>query len=144
MSCLSRWRFEQLNKTQIIAPLVALIIVGGVFVLHSGRKHHQHFITAQAMQIGTDLIERTNSPKPVSIGAGLNGELAQLLGSSTRVADVLIGDEPSPIGDGSASSRLLLANDQGKCLGIRLRQDSDPEKFHVLGYWNLNKAQAVK
>ena len=133
-----------MNKTQIIVPLFALIVAGGIFALYSGRKHHQYFITAQGRQIGTDLILRTNSAKLVSIGASLNGELAQLLSSETRVANVLIGDEPTPIGDGSADGRLLLTNVQGKCLGIRLRQDSDPEKFHVSGFWNLNNSQAIK
>jgi len=130
-----------LNKKQVIAPLVTLIIVGGVLALYSGRKNHQHFITAQARQIGMDLIERTNSPKLVSIGVGLNGELTQLLSTETRVAGALSGDEPAPIGDGSADSRLLLTNVQGKWLGIRLRQDSNPERFHVLGFWNLQNSR---
>jgi hypothetical protein len=135
---------NKLNKTQVIAPLVALVVVGVIFSLYTGRKNHQHFVSAHVRQIGTELIETTNSPWLVSIGDGLNQELAQLLGSATRVSDVHIGDEPAPIGDGSADSRLLLVNKQGKRLGIRLRQDSDPEQFHVLGYWNLDNSGVQK
>jgi hypothetical protein len=92
-----------------------------------------------------ELIKNENSPRLVSIGAGFRQELGQLLNSRTQVADVLIGDEPAPIGNGSADSRLLLLNDEGKCLGVRLRQErSEPEKFHVLGYWNLNRSPALK
>ena len=135
---------NKLNKTQVIAPLVALIVVGVIFALYTGRKHHQYFVSARARQIGMDLIEKTNSARLVRIGEGLRAQLSQLLGFPTRIADVRLGDVPAPIGDGSADSRLVFVNEQGKRLGIRLRQDVDPEKFHILGYWNLNNAESLK
>ena len=133
-----------MNKSQVIAPLVALVVAGVILALYQGRKHHRYFVNARSRQIGSDLIQRTNSVLLVQIGSGLREQLSQLLGSPTGVAEIRIGDEPAPIGDGSADSRLLLTNEQGKSLGIRLRQNADPEKFHVLGYWNLKGAESLK
>ena len=77
----------------------------------------------------------TNSPQLVRIGPGLEGRLASLLNTNAGVSQVLLGDEPSPIGNGKAACRLILTNASGDCMGIRLRADEG--KFHVLGFYSL-------
>lgn len=89
--------------------------------------------------IGQELIATTNSARLVHIGSGLYGRLATFLTSPAGVADVLLGDEASPIGDGRACSRLVVSNASGVRLGIRLRQDSEPERFHILGFWTITE-----
>lgn len=126
-----------MRKLQIILPLVALALFALISTFVRGQRNHRHFITAQTRQIGIDLIAATNSPCLIQIGPGLQAELAGLFASTTRVADVLIGDEPSPIGDSSACSRLILKNDSGKSIGIRLKQVPGSERFQILGYWTI-------
>jgi hypothetical protein len=89
--------------------------------------------------IGRDLIARTNSERLVQIGSALPLRLSSFLRSSSAVAEVKLGDEPSPIGDGTASSRLILSNAVGERLGIRLRSCAEPERFRVLGFWTVTE-----
>lgn len=100
-----------------------------------GSAHNRYYLTAQGRQIGLDLVKTTNSPQLVRLGVGLEGRLSSLLITNAGVAQVLLGDEPSPIGNGKASCRLILTNAAADGLGIRLRADSG--KFHVLGYYSL-------
>ena len=128
-----------MNKYQIICPVVALVLVGILFAVVSGRNHQRYFIQAQSRMIGQDLISSTNSTRLVQIGPGLQKRLAEFLGAPAGIAEVNLGDEPSPIGDGRACSRVVLSNATGERLGIRLRQDAKPERFHVQGFWTITE-----
>jgi len=93
----------------------------------------------------------TNSTRLVQIGSGLRTKLSEFLASPAAVQQVELGDEPSPIGDGTACSRVILSNAAGTRVGIRLRQDAEPERFHVVGYWTItepdgaaNRSQPVR
>ncbi|MEO6034887.1 MAG: hypothetical protein ABIQ35_06505, partial [Verrucomicrobiota bacterium] len=44
------------------------------------------------------------------LGSGLQERLIQFLSSPSSVAEVKIGDEPTPIGNGTACSQLILSN----------------------------------
>src|SRR2546426_7540907 len=96
----------------------------------SGRNHRRYYVYAQTWMIGQELIAATNSTRLVQIGSGLQKRLSEFLVSPVGVAEVELGDEPSPIGDGTACSRVIVSNATGGRLGIRLRQDAEPERFH--------------
>ncbi len=132
-----------MNKWQIICPLVAMAIVGVVFAIVSGSNHHRYYVYAQSRMIGEELVATTNSARLVHIGSGLQKRLSEFLVSPAGVAEVLLGDEPSPIGDGAACSRVIVSNAVGGRLGIRLRQDAKPERFHVLGFWTITEDGAA-
>jgi hypothetical protein len=127
------------NKWQIICPLAAIALVVIVFAMVSGANHRRYDVQAQTRMIGQELIATTNSTRLVQVGSGLQKRLSEFLTSPAGVADVTLGDEPSPIGDGTACSRLIVSNATGGRLGIRLRQDSEPERFHVLGFWTITE-----
>lgn len=124
-----------MNKWQIICPLAAMAIAVVILAWAQGNAHHRYYLTAQTKQIGLDLLKTTNSPQLVRLGVGLERRLASLLNTNAGVSQGLLGDEPSPIGNGKASCRLILTNAVGDSVGIRLRADAG--KFHVLGYYTL-------
>jgi len=124
-----------MNKQQIIAPLVAMAIVAIVGLFIFTRNQSRGFLLAGASTVGSELISTTNSPHLRLIAPELHGRLVDLLGSPTTVASVVLGDEPSPIGDGRASVRLFLQNQVKVRLGIRLRWNADNRQFDVLGFW---------
>jgi hypothetical protein len=126
-----------MNKWQVICPLGALLVVTLVYSLASGSRHRRDYVNAQSRMISEELIGTTNSPRVNHIGRDLHKRLKELLSAPACVADIVPGDEPAPIGDGSACTRLMLSNLTGLRLGIRLRQDSNPERFHIIGFWTV-------
>jgi hypothetical protein len=128
---------DVMNKWQIIFPVAAMVVVAGVLAVMSGRKHHHADVIARTQMIGQDLIAKTNSPHLLRMSPLVQKRLAEFLQSKAGVAEVKLGDEPAPIGDGTASSRLILSNAAGVRLGIRLEQDSEPERFYFLGFWTI-------
>jgi hypothetical protein len=128
---------DGMNKWQIICPLAAMAIAAVVALALIRTSINRDTMRHQVYQIGRELVAATNSSAVVRLGPGLEARMAELLGSPSGVAAVKWGDEPSPIGDGQATSRLFLTNASGTRLGIRLRRDSTGNKFHVLGFWNV-------
>lgn len=128
-----------MNKWQIICPVVALLLAATVFAVISGRSHRRAFVSAASQAVGRDLIASTNSARLVGINSDLQARLSSLLGSPTHVASVLFGDEPAPLGDGRACSRLVLTNNSGDGLLIRLRQADSPDIFQVLGFRSVSQ-----
>jgi hypothetical protein len=116
-----------------------MLIVGLVFGIIAIRGQHRGFISVASRSIGGDLIASTNSSHLVRIGPDLQARLSELMAARTHVADVLLGDEPSPYGDGTASSRLVLTNDAGRGLLIRLRPAEQSGMFHVLGFRTVSE-----
>ena len=123
-----------MNKWQIICPVAALLVGGMVAGFVAVRGQHRGVIVAASSSIGRDLISTTNSTHLVRVNPYLRARLSQLLGSPTRVAAVLPGDEPPPAGDGMACSRLVLTNNAGQRLLIRLRQADRSGMFDVVGF----------
>ena len=126
-----------MNKWQIICPAVAMLVVGLVFGIIAVRGQHRGFISVASRSIGGDLITGTNSSRLVRIGPDLHACLSALLAARAQVANVRLGDDPSPIGDGTACSRLVLTNDLGQGLLIRLRPADQSGKFQVLGFRSI-------
>ena len=123
-----------MNKWQIICPVVVIAIFALVTALVHGGKEHAYFIQMTTYGVGRDIIETTNSSHLTKIDPALQARLSELLVSPTHIATVLLGDEPSPIGDGSACSRLVLTNEVADKIVIRLRQADTPGTFYVLGF----------
>lgn len=126
-----------MNRWQIICPVVAIAIFALATVLIRGRKEHDYFLRTTTYRVGRELIETTNSSHLIQIGPGLQARLSELLISQTYIATVLLGDEPSPAGDGSACSRLVLTNEVADGVVIRLRQGDRPGAFHVVGFLKI-------
>jgi hypothetical protein len=60
--------------------------------------------------------------------------LAKFLTTPTAYDEIVYrGDEPSPIGDGTATHRLYMRNEHGAWIALRLLNDPKLEKFRVLG-----------
>src|SRR6185295_11251662 len=99
-----------MNKWQIICPLVTLTLVAVVFARISGANHCRAYVYAHSRMIGQELVATTNSPHLVHIGPGLTQRLSEFLAFPTGVAGVELGDEPAPIGNGRACSRVIITN----------------------------------
>ena len=126
-----------MNKWQIICPVVTFLIAGIVFGVIFSANQHRSFISVASHTIGRDLITSTNSSHLDTLDPDLQDRLSRLLSTPTRVAEVILGDEALPYGDGSACSRLVLTNQTGQALLIRLRQIGGPGIFHILGYRSI-------
>jgi len=125
-----------MNKAQQALLVVAILGLAGVlFALVQTRTKRRDAISERSYQIGQDLISTTNSNHLLSLRPGLSDQLSNLLASPTYVSAVLLGDEPSPVGDGSACSRLILTNQLRRGLELRLAPALLPDKFQILGYW---------
>jgi hypothetical protein len=128
-----------MNKCRTICLRVTVVItvlaVGIIYEVHE----HRSFLRAASRSIGNDLIQGTNSPHLVRISQDFQAHLSELLTARTRVADVLLGDEPSPIGGGTACSRVVLTNDVGKDLLIRLRVADKHGGFLVVGFRSISE-----
>jgi hypothetical protein len=121
---------------QIIAVISGMVLAAVIWGFARNRLNHRNSVTAGAYQVGQDLITTTNSPHLTGLRPGLSGRLSILLSSPTRVAAVLPGDESAPVGDGSACSRLVLTNQLGNGLELRLGYAA-PDRFEILGYWPI-------
>jgi len=123
-----------MNKSQLMTLLVALLVTALGWIIAVSCGHQRSYLRVRTIGIGNDLIVRTNSDRLVLIGPSLRSRLEQLLSSPTKLETVKLGDEAAPFGDGKATSHLILKNQKGERLGIRLRRE-DGDKFDVLGYW---------
>ena len=53
-------------------------------------------------------------------------------------------DAQPPIGDGKADFRLITITDYGAKTGLRMKYDRQVSKYHVMGYWQLDKSETEK
>jgi hypothetical protein len=121
------------SRIQIVNLVLLIVMIAAGAALWQGRQKHHRRLLNETQRIGNDLITTTNSSALDRVGWGLRVKLHEFLDPKTRVAAVLLDDEPEPIGNGTASIRLFLTNGRGENLGIRLREDF--ERFHVVGFW---------
>ena len=131
-----------MSKWRIIWPISAVAILAAVAMVVAMKQRFENanqVITSCTYQIGEDLISHASSPQLTGLPPGLAGQLSNLTGSPTHVAAVLLGDEPPPVGDGSACSRVILTNLLAKGLELRLCTASAPGKFRIMGYWPTSK-----
>ena len=136
-----------MNKGRLIAAAVVVTILAaaaGILALKHGDAESKRSVVSRTYQIGQDLIAHTHSPQLSGLPPGLGGQLANLLNSPTHIAAVLLGDEPPPVGDGSACSRLILTNQMAKGLELRLCPATVPGQFRVMGYWPVSTNPAPR
>ena len=133
-----------MNRWQVLGPIAAIALVIAVLGIFHQQKGHERIVSARTRNIGQDLIALTNSPRLLGLPRGFSTQLSSLLVSPTRVSEVLLGDDSAPLGDGSACSRLILTNELGRGLQMRLGSTGDPEKFRILGYWPLDNPPRLR
>lgn len=127
-----------MKKQGPILLLTALAVVVGVAVFRNLLEGRRYAVSMLTYSVARDLTNTANSSLLVSTSPDFREELSSLLASPTHIENVRLGDEPPPVGDGRASSRLMLTNELGQGLGIRLRmrpQSKTELRFEVLGYW---------
>src|SRR5258708_1706037 len=124
-----------MNKWQIICPVAAIITVLTLVAVFGLPRHSrlksQAYILAQTRMIGQELADTTNSPHLSRVAPVFRNRLSEFLTSPSGVAEVLLGDERAPFGDGMACSRLVLTNSAGARLGIRLGQEPGSQRFYL-------------
>ena len=124
-----------------MVALACVAAVVGVSLRHM-TEGKRYFTTMMSYSVGKELIETTNSSHVAAISPELHAQLSRLLTSPSHIASVRLGDEPAPVGDGRASSRVILTNALARGLGIRLQLGSDEtgqSRFDVLGYWTFSE-----
>jgi hypothetical protein len=129
-----------MNKWQIICPVALMAL----FVLFSTpaaiRRHNMNRrdrIAFSTHGVARELEATTNSMLLVSLTPALKQALGQFLTTPTRYDDTFrSGDEPAPVGDGTATHRLYMRNHKDDYLTLRLKYDPKLKKFQVLGFWN--------
>lgn len=128
-----------MNKWQIICPLGAMAIFAIVAGLSSVRSYDRALVHAQTRMIGCELIATTNSPRLSDVSPELRSKLSNFLNSSNVAAEVLFGDDSRLRGRGRAVTGLVLSNETGEKLGIRLGQAPEPGRFQVLDWWTVSE-----
>lgn len=134
-----------MNKGPVFWVLVALgliAVVEGVRFVRNAAEGRRYFITMATASVGHELIEATNAPHWIRIDPELRAELSNVLTSPTHINKVLLGDENAPAGEGRASSRLILTNELGRGLSLRLRLrhgSGQSPIFDVLSYSRINE-----
>jgi hypothetical protein len=127
-----------MNKWQIICPLVAMaLFVGVLFFPTPARidRQRKERVILQAVSIARDLEYHTNSTLLAEVSPQLQEALKQFLTTPTAYRDTFqSGDEPAPIGDGTATHRVYIRNFNDEILALRLRHDPKLKKFHVLSF----------
>jgi hypothetical protein len=133
------------------AAALALFVAGAWFVA-SANKERRYVMFVLSMSVGADLVHTNYSRSLTGVTPELQADLNRVLASPTRCI-VRSGDERPPLGDGQAYTRLLLTNEAGQALTLRLRPEYDGhqfQKFRVLGYWKTepggpaNRSQPVR
>jgi hypothetical protein len=124
------------RKWEIICPVAAILLTAVIFAVIHFRNEQRGLRLMMAQQIGEDLIASKDSKFVVRVGDGLRAKLSEYTAGHAKVTDVRVGDDPSPIGNGSASNCVILSNDAGGVLSIRLKPAGNG-KFHILGFVTL-------
>jgi len=128
-----------MNKWQIILPITAFAVVFLAIGITHELGERDYAIRLMTASVGHELVTSTNSSHLTGGGADLQAQLYKLHTSPVGISTVLLGDEPSPIGDGSACSRLTLTNEVGQGLLIRLQQTDHPATFRVLSFRSISQ-----
>lgn len=127
------------------AALLALVVAGAWFIA-SANKERRYVMFVLSMSVGADLVHTNYSRSLIGVTPELEADLKQIVASPTRCI-VRSGDEQAPLGDGRAYTRLLLTNEAGQALTLRLRPEYGPshefQKFRVLGYWKTEPGGAA-
>jgi len=114
-----------------------LIVVAGAWLAARAKQERRDLMLALSMSVGADLVHGTTSQALTGVTPELQSDLKLIHASPTR-AVIQPGDDDPPVVDGRAHARLVLTNEAGQTLTLRLRPESDPStglrKFRVVGY----------
>ncbi len=132
-------------KTSITVQLgvgaIILVVVAGAWFTARTKQEQRDLVLTLSMSIGADLAHGTHSSALTGVTAELESDLKRIHASPTR-AIVEPGDAAPPVGDGRAKARLVLTNEAGQTLPLRLRPEREPStglrKYRVLGYWKTD------
>lgn len=122
---------------RLVIGAVILIVIAGAWFTARNKKERRDLALALSMSAGADLVHGTNSQALIGVTAELQSDIQLIHASPTR-AMVQPGDDALPVGGVRAHARLVLANEAGQTLTLRLRPEPDPttglRKFRVVGY----------
>jgi hypothetical protein len=128
-----------MNKWQIICPVALMALFAVTLVpraIKSQRSRVSEGIAFTTLSVAWDLETKTNSALLVSISPALKQALDEFLTTPGAYREALRrGDEPAPVGDGTATHRVYMGNVNDQYLALRLRYDQSLNKFHVVGFW---------
>jgi hypothetical protein len=114
-----------------------LVAAAGAWFAARAKQERRDLMLALSMSVGADLVHATSSQALTGVTAELQSDIRLIQASPTR-AIIQPGDDAPPLGDGSARARLVLINEAGQTLTLRLRPESEPgtglRKYRVLGY----------
>lgn len=121
-----------------IAIGVAILVVAvGAWFSARAKQRQRDLMLALSLSVGTDLVHKSGSQALTGVTPELEAALKEMHSSPTQ-AVIQPGDDDPAFGGGRAQARLVLTNEAGKTLTLRLRSESDPntglQKFRVLGY----------
>jgi hypothetical protein len=123
--------------TRFVAGAAILIVVAIAWFSARAKQERRDLMLALSMSVGADLVHAANSHALTGVTAELQSDIKLIQASPTR-AMVQPGDDDPPLGDGHAQARLVLTNETGQALTLRLRPEFEPgtglRKFRVLGY----------
>jgi hypothetical protein len=127
----------------ICIPLLIAFILWSRNSLNAARRPAREI---RALSLAYDLIQTTNSTKLLGGGPEFRADLAEILGwPAWRDID------RSPLGDPWAVVRLIITNDHGQALQMRLRDEFPSDRFRLLSYRRItgpsgaaNRSQPVR
>jgi hypothetical protein len=113
-----------------------LVVVASAWLAARAKQERRDLMLVLSMSVGADLVHGTNSQALTGVTPELQSDL-KLIHASPTQAIIQPGDDDLAVGD-RARARLVLTNDVGQTLTLRLRPESDPStglrKFRVIGY----------
>jgi len=129
-----------MNTTGIVRIAIGaalLVIVAGAWFSARAKQRQRDLMMALSLSVGSDLVHKSTSQALTGVTPELEAALKEMH-NSTMEAVIQPGDDDPALGGGRAQARLVLTNEAGKTLTLRLRGESDPDtglqKFRVLGY----------
>ena len=115
------------------ALLAAAMLLLAVAMFRSGGEGD----LAVARAIGRDLLQSGTSVRLARVPPLLAERLADFSGRGAGIASVHRGDAPIPFGDGRAQAVVVIQNEKGERIGIRLRIREGRGASECLGFWTL-------
>ena len=121
-----------------IAIGTAILVVGaGAWLSARANLRRRDRMLALSLSAGSDLVHKSGSRALIGVTPELEAALKEMHNSPTQ-AVIQPGDDEPILGVGQAQARLVLTNEAGQSLTLRLHGESEPgtglQKFRVLGY----------
>jgi hypothetical protein len=121
----------------IALGMAVLIIATGAWFSARAKQRQRDFMLALSLSVGSDLVHNNGSRALAGVTPELEAAIKEMHNSPTQAVIQPDDDDPA-LGGGQAQARLVLTNEAGRTLILRLRGETDPDtgmqKFRVLGY----------